>query len=141
MRAQARAMYELADDAACRHQALAWHFEERIEPCRTSCDICAYADVLAAAPAPEAKSRRRAVRHTPAPTPEAAEAFEVLRGVRSVIAREAGVPAYIVFTDAALLEMALSRPGTLDELREIPGVGPKRCARYGERFLEALQAC
>ena len=46
----------------------------------------------------------------------------------------------MVFTDAALLEMALRRPSTLDALREIPGVGPKRCARYGDRFLEALLA-
>ena len=139
MRAQARAMYELADDTRCRHQALALHFDELIEPCGSSCDVCAYADVLAAAPTRGHASRRRATRHTPASTPEDADRFEVLRRVRSEIAREAGVPAYVVFTDAALLEMAIRRPATLDELREIPGVGPKRSARYGERFLEALQ--
>ena len=49
------------------------------------------------------------------------------------------MPAYVVFTDAALLEMALHRPTTAAALREIPGVGPKRCARYGDRFLEALE--
>ncbi len=141
LRAQARAMYALADDCVCRHQALALYFDERMDPCGTSCDICAYADVLAAAPAARAARRGRAPRHTPAPTPEAAETFEVLRGLRAAIAREGGVPAYVVFSDAALLEMALRRPSSMDDLREIPGVGPKRSARYGDRFLDALRDC
>jgi superfamily II DNA helicase RecQ len=43
-----------------------------------------------------------------------------------------------VFTDAALLEMASRRPTTREALLEVPGVGPRKLERYGDRFLAAL---
>ena len=59
-RRQAREMFRLAEDAACRHQALVRHFGERIDPCRTSCDLCAGGDLVAdAAPARAAIGRNR----------------------------------------------------------------------------------
>ncbi|MHC5009936.1 MAG: RecQ family ATP-dependent DNA helicase [Planctomycetota bacterium] len=139
LRAQTRSMFAWADADGCRHRRLARHFDERIPNCETSCDACAGTDVLAAAKAQRGSRAPRARRHTPAATPEAADLFERLRALRLKIARKAGVPAYVVFTDAALLEMATVRPTTREGLLEIPGVGPKRLDRFGDAFLDALR--
>jgi superfamily II DNA helicase RecQ len=48
------------------------------------------------------------------------------------------VPAYIVFSDAALRGMASRRPRSEGELLQVPGVGPVKLERYGAAFLEAL---
>jgi ATP-dependent DNA helicase RecQ len=50
------------------------------------------------------------------------------------------VPAYVVFHNATLEEIAARRPRTLDELAAVPGVGPAKLARYGREVLEALVA-
>ncbi|SME94474.1 ATP-dependent DNA helicase RecQ [Tistlia consotensis] len=68
-----------------------------------------------------------------------AQVFEQLRAVRTTLAREQGVPPYIVFQDTTLIAMAKARPRDLDALSEIPGVGASKLERYGTRFLEALQ--
>ncbi len=64
--------------------------------------------------------------------------FELLRELRRAIASEQSVPAYIVFGDAALRDMARRRPSTLVEFLRVQGVGQKKCEDYGERFLEHL---
>ncbi len=64
--------------------------------------------------------------------------FEALRGERLAIAREQGVPPYVVFHDSTLRDMARERPETLDALGRVPGVGTSKLARYGDRFLEAV---
>jgi len=64
--------------------------------------------------------------------------FDALRGERLAIAREQGVPPYVVFHDSTLREMARERPETLDGLGRVPGVGTSKLARYGDRFLEAI---
>jgi ATP-dependent DNA helicase RecQ len=66
--------------------------------------------------------------------------FEALRARRLELAREQGVPPYVVFSDRSLLEMAARRPGTLDELHSVHGVGEAKLARYGETFLELLRS-
>ncbi|MEM1304149.1 MAG: RecQ family ATP-dependent DNA helicase, partial [Planctomycetota bacterium] len=66
--------------------------------------------------------------------------FELLRGMRSEIAGELQVPAYIVFGDAALRDMARVRPSSLAAFAEVKGVGRKKLAEYGERFVEAITA-
>lgn len=69
---------------------------------------------------------------------EAKPLFEALRAWRGEQAREQGVPAYVVFHDATLREIATQRPGTLGELGGIGGVGEKKLANYGEGILEVL---
>jgi len=71
---------------------------------------------------------------------EARPLFERLREWRAGVAREAGVPAYIVFGDATLRGIALTRPSTLDELATISGVGEKKLESYGEGVLEVVGA-
>jgi ATP-dependent DNA helicase RecQ len=65
--------------------------------------------------------------------------WDELRSTRSRLAREQGVPVYIIFHDAALLEMLRERPQTRDEFAAISGVGAAKLTRYGEAFLHALK--
>ena len=64
--------------------------------------------------------------------------FEHLRQLRAEIAQTKKVPAYVVFSDATLRELAKRRPGTRDQFLEVPGVGEKKWDTYGEEFLAAL---
>jgi len=64
--------------------------------------------------------------------------FAALRALRQQIAQDEGVPAYIVFNNATLVDMAARRPHTTDELLEVQGVGEKKSQRYGKLFLERI---
>ena len=66
--------------------------------------------------------------------------FETLKAWRLQRARADDVPAYVVFHNATLEEIAGRRPRTLAELGAVPGVGPAKLARYGEEVLAALAA-
>ncbi|MFG1849936.1 DNA helicase RecQ [Micromonospora carbonacea] len=69
---------------------------------------------------------------------EAEPVFERLRAWRAATAKEQGVPAYVVFHDATLRQIAADPPSTLDELARVNGVGEAKLARYGEQLLAAL---
>jgi ATP-dependent DNA helicase RecQ len=66
------------------------------------------------------------------------ELFDLLRGVRLEIARERGVPPYVIFHDTTLRDMARTKPRSLDELRRVYGVGERKAADLGARFLAAI---
>jgi ATP-dependent DNA helicase RecQ len=70
-----------------------------------------------------------------AASPEEEELFERLRALRKSLADSQGVPAYIVFSDKVLREMAARRPKGAAELLAVPGVGPAKLERYGASFL------
>jgi ATP-dependent DNA helicase RecQ len=61
-----------------------------------------------------------------------------LRDKRREIARKDSVPAYIVFSDRTLADMALRRPASLAALANVRGVGEMKLARYGEQFLAVI---
>jgi len=65
--------------------------------------------------------------------------FQALREWRKGVAREHGVPAYTVFHDATLQEIARVLPGSLDALRGISGIGATKLERYGEPLLEIVR--
>jgi ATP-dependent DNA helicase RecQ len=65
--------------------------------------------------------------------------FEALRGWRRDTAKEHGVPAYTIFHDSTLLELADRLPSSLDELRDITGIGATKLERYGIALLEVMQ--
>ncbi|MEN8376071.1 MAG: ATP-dependent DNA helicase RecQ [Gemmatimonadota bacterium] len=146
-------LFELLESTGCRHRAILAHFDEAIEPCGDACDVCSGvsgAEFAAraidrtgtpkgagAAGRPGSGSRR-----APTPLPQldadGERLFQALRALRKQLADERGVPAYIVFSDHTLLEMATRRPVTEDELLAVAGVGPAKLERYGEAFLGAL---
>ncbi len=72
--------------------------------------------------------------------PAGEQRFAALRAWRSEVAREHNLPAYIVFNDATLAQMALTAPSTLDELSGISGVGAKKLEAYGREILRVLEA-
>jgi ATP-dependent DNA helicase RecQ len=69
---------------------------------------------------------------------EAAAVFERLRAWRGATAKEQGVPAYVIFHDATLREIATRTPATLAELGTISGIGEGKLAKYGEGVLATL---
>jgi ATP-dependent DNA helicase RecQ len=69
------------------------------------------------------------------PLMENPEYFEALRLLRSEIAKEEGKPAYIIFNDKSLTDMASRLPQTKEEMLEVNGVGEVKYERFGERFL------
>ncbi|CAJ0856817.1 ATP-dependent DNA helicase RecQ [freshwater sediment metagenome] len=64
--------------------------------------------------------------------------LSALKRKRRALAQEEGVPAYVIFADRTLIDMAEKRPATLDEMLQVHGVGERKVARYGDAFLEAL---
>lgn len=66
--------------------------------------------------------------------------FAALKAWRAEIAREHNLPAYVVFHDATLAEMARARPASLGELGQISGVGAKKLEAYGREILRVLEA-
>ena len=66
--------------------------------------------------------------------------FAALKAWRAEVAREHNLPAYVVFHDATLAEMARDNPATLDELAHVTGVGAKKLEAYGREILRVLQA-
>jgi len=153
-----RALFRIAESELCRHRAILAHFDEDLEACRASCDLCRGVRVeeLAArgigrtlaprresggrvgrpggSPSPAGSSRRAAL------TPDDEALFEELRSLRLRLARERGVPAYVVFPDKVLREICRRRPLSPAELVQISGVGRVKLERYGPDFLEVVRA-
>jgi ATP-dependent DNA helicase RecQ len=99
-------------------------------------------------PAARGTERRRPSRDT---TPRAADEAPSLSGadeallarlrdLRRTISREDQVPAYVVFADRTLAEMAVRRPTTSGALTNVRGVGPAKLEKYGERFLAVIRS-
>ncbi|AGM08148.1 DNA helicase RecQ [Amycolatopsis keratiniphila] len=89
----------------------------------------------AAKAAARSSAKKAAAADMPA---EAAPVFELLRSWRAAAAKEQGVPAYVIFHDATLRQIATKRPATLQELGTVSGVGENKLAKYGEQILETL---
>ncbi|HEX3781659.1 MAG TPA: DNA helicase RecQ [Pseudonocardiaceae bacterium] len=90
----------------------------------------------AARPARSGSGKAKAA---PVELPESAvPVFEQLRSWRAATAKEQGVPAYVIFHDATLRQIATEMPSTLAALGTISGVGENKLAKYGEQILAAL---
>ena len=152
LRSQSREMFRLAESDGCRHSRVVGYFGEKLEPCGASCDKCLGSD-LGAHLAVRGKNRvRKAFVHvaTPAaPSPLGHGAglegneeglFNELKELRRRLATERRVPAYVVFSDATLVEMARLKPHSEAQLLAVSGVGATKLERYGEVFLAAIAA-
>ena len=65
--------------------------------------------------------------------------FEALRRLRREIADEQGVPAFIIFNDATLTDMARKQPTTMSQFMTVKGVGQHKAGQYGNRFIECIR--
>ncbi|CAM5302396.1 DNA helicase RecQ [Streptomyces narbonensis] len=96
----------------------------------------------AAAPRKESGARSGKSARVPVDLPAAAvPVFEALRAWRGATAREQGVPAYVVFHDATLREIATLFPTTAEELGTVGGVGEAKLTKYAEGVLATLAEC
>ena len=66
--------------------------------------------------------------------------WQALKAKRMELAKEQGVPPYVIFHDSTLLEILNQKPESLDELGQISGVGQAKLARYGDAFLRVLES-
>ncbi|WP_119731599.1 DNA helicase RecQ [Thermomonospora amylolytica] len=86
-----------------------------------------------------AKAKAAKERRAPAELPDHARpVFERLRAWRAATAKEQGVPAYVIFHDSTLRDIALRAPTTLAELGTVSGVGENKLAKYGRQVLDTL---
>ncbi|HET6279991.1 MAG TPA: ATP-dependent DNA helicase RecQ [Polyangia bacterium] len=156
-REQAREMFRFAEGSACRHQRITHYLGETMGSCGGSCDICLHSDILGdllkSAPAlsPRGEGRARTgSRRAPggevlagaagmALDDEGADLLARLRRLRRTLADARGVPAFIVFSDATLHEMAARRPRSRSQFLDLAGVGPKKLELYGGAFLDEIQ--
>ena len=79
-------------------------------------------------------------RRAPRPSPPTSALQAALRAWRADIARQRGVPAYVVLHDSTIDGIAAARPSTLNELRNIPGIGDKKLEHYGDELLALVRA-
>ena len=97
-------------------------------------------DVLGRGGATRAKTPRRAQGATDAVADADRDLFEALRAWRAGVAKEQGVPAYIVFGDATLRALAERRPASVTDLEGITGIGAKKRDAYGDAVLQVVAA-
>lgn len=93
-------------------------------------------------PEKQAERKRGSTRAAPIELSDAGdqELLKALKACRTEFARSQNVPAYVIFPDRTLIEMAQSRPGTMAGLMQINGVGAKKLERYGDEFLRVISS-
>jgi ATP-dependent DNA helicase RecQ len=143
------ALYRLVESGRCRHQAILAHFDETMVSCESACDVCTGVglhELAAEAVAGggtvvdgPARSRSRNGGSVADLAPGDLALFQRLKELRKALADRERVPAYIVFSDRVLLEMAMRRPASEIELLAVSGVGPAKLRKYGPEFLSVLR--
>ncbi|MCH3968789.1 MAG: ATP-dependent DNA helicase [Atopobiaceae bacterium] len=140
-------MLAYAEDEDCLRRHILAYFGEDLDDVPETCDNCSCCTDTETGVLERTDVRRRPtarkvdrtrVAAAAAETPEASETFDRLRALRKRLASEAGVPPYVVFSDATLHAMAAAAPTTADELLQVSGVGPIKLERYGDAFLAEL---
>jgi ATP-dependent DNA helicase RecQ len=149
-RAKLDIMQRYAYSTACRRGFILRYFGDPAAGSECEgCDNCLgnHREALTGEPAarkPKGRKGRPGRASAPARTADSVPVqdgplFATLRSLRSELARRDGVPAYVVFPDRTLAEIAARRPQSLAALAGVSGVGPARLDRYGEQFLDAVR--
>lgn len=89
---------------------------------------------------PERQTKNRRRKSTDSLTKTGYELFEILRKLRLTIAREEGLPPYIIFSDKTLIDMSIKAPTDKQTILNVSGVGEAKYEKYGERFTDAVTA-
>ena len=87
----------------------------------------------------EPKTEKKRPRGTFSDEFEENSLYEALRAQRAELAKRESVPAYVIFSNATLADMAEKAPRSLSELLEVSGVGERKASRYGEAFLRTIE--
>lgn len=154
---QARAMYNWAEREHCRHRGVVRYFGEDMDDCSVACDFCTGDDLLAigtgarpqrsnAVGSGEQNALARSATTRVATASDVDDIretvlFQALRTLRKELADAREVPAFVVFSDATLVDMTRAEPRSEEEFLAINGVGPKKLETYGKEFLEVIGSC
>jgi len=135
---------EFAESGRCRHLQICTHFGEtpKWDECG-ACDICGSLPEWMTIGKRRAAMRKTTVasaasRPAPALEPDA-ELRDYLREWRRNMAKEQGMPAYVVLHDTTLEEVCRNRPSSIAELMKITGIGERKAELYGKEILAVLQ--
>ena len=142
------AITQFVESAECRHAGILTYFRDadRIEACG-HCDICMPGDgskitrpveALRAAPKPKRRNREAPQELNDS---EAESRALVLRDWRKRFAKERDVPAFIIFSDKTLRDLASRNPRSLIELEKVYGLGPAKIQLFGAEVLRELGQC
>lgn len=141
------AMTQFVESSECRHAGILTYFRDtdRIKACG-HCDVCSPdSELIVRKPPrkPEAVrvKTRKSAKKAEQPTlesPEAQARALIIRDWRRRYASEQDVPAFIVFSDRTLVDLANKSPSTLDELEGVFGLGPSKIQLFGEELLREL---
>ena len=132
-------MRKFVEGEQCRHRQICLHFGEtpKWERC-DACDRCGIGlDWLTEKPA-EKVAAPVAVARPNVETPVNPELREALKEWRRAMAKELGMPAYIILHDSTLDSICRRAPSTIAELCEVPGIGEKKAERYGAAILKVV---
>jgi ATP-dependent DNA helicase RecQ len=151
------AITQFAEGGECRHSGILTYFRDtqRIKSCG-HCDICAPSSPRRV-PMPRATSfaktavrKRKAGTASPEKTASAIPETlsregeiraEILREWRKSYADELDIPAFMVFSNKTLQDLAAKNPATLEELEAVYGLGPKKIEHFGKKLLGELKNC
>ena len=136
-----------AESGRCRHRQICTHFGEtpKWESCG-ACDVCGNipewlsAKAMRARPALVAGSSKKTSSPSSAQIDIDVDLREYLRNWRREIAKEQGVPAFVVLHDTTLEEICKRNPASTADLLNITGIGERKAQTYGQQILAALQS-
>ena len=96
--------------------------------------------MMAEPPVRQRRGRRARSGGNDAPNPVGNPLFEALRAKRKDLASEHGIPAYVIYPDATLRELARRRPTTDMQILEVRGIGPAKARRFGAETLSVIRS-
>ena len=138
-------MFAYAYRLRCRRRAILEYFGESTSIADCVCDVCrgsvrARPAMAAAVPGPRRAARRdRGRPETEGLNPRADLRFQRLKKVRMDLATAHNLPAFCIFHDSVLREIAREAPSSIAQLLSIRGVGPNKAGKFGAAFLAALK--
>ncbi len=134
-----RALVSYCEVPSCRRQVLLQYFGEASEPCN-NCDGClGYGDMNQAGQAPARSARGRVAWGAGSRlNPRSDALLQRLKTLRMNLAKARGVPAFVIFSDRSLIDMAQKIPLTRWDFGEVHGVGQAKQEQFGAIFLEAI---
>jgi len=133
-----------AEDSRCRHRRICEHFGETPKWSRCdACDVCGFEPEWMKARPAEARSVRakpskpESAAFFPAAAPP--ELVEYLREWRREMSHQQNVPAFMILTDAALMDLAAKQPSSMEDVLRVTGIGARKAQEYGTELLAAIQ--
>ncbi|MFO1463527.1 MAG: ATP-dependent DNA helicase RecQ [bacterium] len=142
-------MVQFAEGGECRHAGILTYFRDsfRIGACG-HCDVCAPSSARRipreeTTPLPASPTRKKKGKElSDTPLDAAGQLrYELLKAWRKEYAQARDIPAFLVFSNKTLQDLAAKHPGTLEELERIYGLGPQKIEAFGAELLQSLNGC